>query len=274
MGHNKAMAGHPLRVLTWNLLLDVVRRPVAWPWAVRRTVLPGVLKDLDPDIACLQEVGAPALALLPQALGGHDHKTRRSAFHHIAPDEGEHYPIFWRRGRFSLLDHGHFWLSDTPDVPSRSFNWKCPQLVTWVRLEDRRTGHPLLVVNTHFGHRVHARTRSAELLARRLLHGGEHPTVVCGDFNTRPEDPVFRPIRDAGLVRTDEALGQTPPRTLHLYGLPLLSLDAVWCSPHFIVHESTLMKGRSGAVHASDHFGVLAALEISQDQFPPPKGEG
>ena len=34
-------------------------------------------------------------------------------------DEGEHAAIFYDTDKFDMLDHGDFWLSETPDCPSK-----------------------------------------------------------------------------------------------------------------------------------------------------------
>ena len=69
---------------------------------------------------------------------------------------GEFAAVFFRTERFILADHGHFWLSETPDVPaSRSWAASQTRMVTWCSLEDRMLAEPevartFMVFNTHF----------------------------------------------------------------------------------------------------------------------------
>jgi hypothetical protein len=40
-------------------------------------------------------------------------------------DAGEHSAIFYRKERFKLLDSGDFWLSETPDKPTKGWDAQC-----------------------------------------------------------------------------------------------------------------------------------------------------
>ena len=42
-------------------------------------------------------------------------------------ERGEHAAIFYRTSRFELLDHGDFWLSQTPDTPSVGWDAVLPR---------------------------------------------------------------------------------------------------------------------------------------------------
>ncbi|MCQ4214395.1 endonuclease/exonuclease/phosphatase family protein, partial [Streptomyces longispororuber] len=121
-------------------------------------------------------------------------------------DRGEFAAIGYDRERLEALDSGHFWLSDTPDVPgSETWGGCCTRMVTWVRLRDLRVGGELLAVNTHFDHEsAYARERAAELLAARLrVLAPGLPRVVTGDFNAPADDPVHAALLDAAdLVDT------------------------------------------------------------------------
>ena len=71
-------------------------------------------------------------------------------------DAGESAAVFYRKERFEKLDGGHFWLSETPDVPgSKGWDAALPRVATWVRLKDRAAPDrpPVLFLNTHLDHR-------------------------------------------------------------------------------------------------------------------------
>ena len=45
---------------------------------------------------------------------------------------GEHSAILYRTARFALLDHGDFWLSETPDVPGKGWDARCcNRIASW-----------------------------------------------------------------------------------------------------------------------------------------------
>ena len=45
--------------------------------------------------------------------------------------EGEHAAIFYRIDKFELLEHGDFWLSETPEKPSVGWDAVLPRICTW-----------------------------------------------------------------------------------------------------------------------------------------------
>ena len=51
-------------------------------------------------------------------------------------EKGEMMALYYKRDRFEKLDSGHFWLSETPDVPgSKSWGAWSTRMCTWVKLQ-------------------------------------------------------------------------------------------------------------------------------------------
>ena len=48
--------------------------------------------------------------------------------------KGEHAAIFYRIDKFELLEHGDFWLSETPEKPSVGWDAVLPRICTWGHL--------------------------------------------------------------------------------------------------------------------------------------------
>ncbi len=129
-------------------------------WPLRADRVANLLRFYNPDLFGLQEALQGQIddlvARLPQyAWFGVGRDDGRSA--------GEGTPIFYRRDRFTLLDQGTFWLSETPEVPgSKSWDAAITRIATWGRFVDRTTGTRFLYLNTHFDHIGQtARERSA-----------------------------------------------------------------------------------------------------------------
>lgn len=53
--------------------------------------------------------------------------------------EGEHAAIFYRIDKFELLEHGDFWLSETPEKPSVGWDAVLPRICTWGHLLHKVT---------------------------------------------------------------------------------------------------------------------------------------
>jgi len=154
-----------LRIMTYNIRLDT---PVDGPnrWAYRRA---GVVAQIDwfhPDIFGLQEVvfsqKQDMIADLP------DYRLI-GAGRDDGHDAGESSPLGYRIELFDLLGSGTFWLSPTPERPSKGWDAAFPRVATWVRLRTKRGGKTILAVNTHWDHiGIEARRQSGLLLARWL----------------------------------------------------------------------------------------------------------
>lgn len=201
-----------LGALTFNIRYDNPGDGVhAWP--DRRDRVVALIRSLDADVVGLQEVLPSQRAYLEEHLGeaaavgdsqsaAPPHRDeaagqppRRYVFRGVGRDDGagrgEQSPVLYRADRFDELGWGTWWLSETPDQPSRGWDGALNRIATCVRLKDRSTGTTLLVVSTHFDHRgERARLESARLLAAKL---GEEPRIVLlGDFNASPGSPPHR----------------------------------------------------------------------------------
>jgi len=187
--------------MTFNIRYDNPGDGVnAWP--KRRAFVADLIRKHDPDLLGLQEVLViqrdQLLADLPayEVIGvGRDDGDCK----------GEFSPALFRRTRFSLVDKGWFWLSETPDKPG-SMGWDaaCPRIATWVRLRDETTQRELLMLNTHFDHKgATARTESAVRIARFLKPRSDKTVVVTGDFNCGPDSKAYSLLIGAGPALRD-----------------------------------------------------------------------
>ncbi len=194
-------AAEPWRLATYNLRLNVASDgPNAWPQ--RREQVLALIRYHEWDVFGTQE-GLPDQIRDLETIDGFE---RVGVGRDDGAQRGEHAAIFVRRARFDVLRSGTFWLSETPEQPSKGWDARCcHRIVTWVALRDRQApgSAPFYVFNTHFDHEgVVARRESAKLLlARRAAIAGEAPTLVIGDFNAAPDsEPVQilrRELRDA-----------------------------------------------------------------------------
>ncbi len=259
-------AGSELLAVTWNL-----RYPArdAYPWREERLELTVELwRARDPDLVGTQEGVWSQLTDLQRELP----EWGWIGFGRDGGSRGEHNAIFYRRARFEVLEHDHFWLSATPrTIGSRSFGNGIPRMATWVRLEDRDSGAELVVWNTHFDHQSDpARLRSAELIGERLAAVAPAARlIVLGDFNAPAvSSEPYELLRSSADLK--DAWLLAPQRgpdvgTFHGYHGPMADtprIDWVLCrGPLRPLEASIWTFGRDGR-YPSDHFpvGVRFAL--------------
>ena len=190
-----------VEVVTFNIRYGTANDGAnAWPH--RREAVLDYLDDCDADFIGLQEALSMQSDLVKARLEGDYDMIIRTR--EKRDGEGEATPLLYRRDRWRLDPerHGTFWLSETPDVPaSRSWQTSLPRIATWGRFEDRSTGRPVWVFNTHFDHRsAAARLGAARLIASRIarLVPAQEPVIVMGDLNATPESPPLATLLSGG----------------------------------------------------------------------------
>lgn len=260
----EAVRDAPLRVMAFNVRLPT-DADGANRWDARRDIAVRMLRQADADVIGTQELfkrqGDELVAALPRyAWFG---RGRRGG------DDDEHMGVFYRTDRLRLLEHGDFWLSDTPGVPG-SISWGnlYPRMATWARFERLADGRRFTVFNTHLPYRdqdAAARLRCAALLRARIdaLPRGE-PVVLLGDFNTAPDGDVHAALLQAGLrdAWTAAVTRRGPEATFHAYtGTADRRIDWILVRGLSVRAVHTIDASEHGR-YPSDHFPVLAELGL------------
>lgn len=187
-GEMKTTAGE-IRAVTFNIRYDNPNDGVH-AWSNRRERVAELLRGFDADIIALQEAMKHQLDFLQSELPDW---TFIGVGRTDGRDAGEFSPIGFRTEQFELIEWGTWWLSPTPDQPSRGWDAALPRIATWARLRDLHAGVSFLVVGTHFDHRGEiAREESAKLIDSKLAD--EPRVLLMGDFNAVPKSPPHRAL--------------------------------------------------------------------------------
>ena len=184
-------------------------------WAKRCQVICDQMNFMAPEIFGTQEVLYVQLQDMQKALDGYDYiGVGRDDGQH----GGEHEAIFYKTDKLQLLDHGDFWLSETPDKPGLGWDAVCIRICTWGKfavkaqneqrhgLFNRRKKEPQQVFyffNLHMDHvGVVARREAAKLVVakvREIAQGA--PVFVTGDFNVDQNDEIYTIFTKLGLLK-------------------------------------------------------------------------
>ena len=110
-----------LRVATFNLRYDN-KNDSGNLWTDRMKPVADLIRFHDFDVVGVQEALANQLtdvssALPEYALYGKGRDDGKAA--------GEHSSIFYKKDKFTFLNKGDFWLSETPDVPGKGCDVTC-----------------------------------------------------------------------------------------------------------------------------------------------------
>ena len=168
-------------------------------WQQRCPVVCGQIAFEHPDIFGTQEVlhGQlhDMLALLTDydyiGVGRDDGQTK-----------GEYAAIFYDKNKLRLLDHGNFWLSETPEKPALGWDAACIRICTWGKFRDRKSRKTFFFFNLHMDHvGVVARREGAKLVVERIRQlAGRKPVVLTGDFNVDQNDEIYTIFSSSGLL--------------------------------------------------------------------------
>jgi endonuclease/exonuclease/phosphatase family metal-dependent hydrolase len=234
-------------------------------WEARRELFLASIRDADPDLIGTQELfklqGDAIVESLPDYAWFGISRRGNS--------EDEHMGVFYKKDRLRVIRQSQFWLSETPDQPgSVSWNMSLPRMVTWAEFD--RDGQRFFFFNTHFAHRredEEARLKSAKLIVDRLRAiAGDAPTIVTGDFNAAADGPVHAAMLTGGLRDTRAIALQRagPEGTFHGFrGTPGdARIDWILVSPHWRALRNETLTFHDGPRYPSDHFPVLAAVEL------------
>lgn len=255
----------PMNVATYNLRLNIPSDGAnAWPH--RKDAVKALIQYHEIDLFGTQEgladqiddlAGMPGFAYV--GVGRDD--GRRA---------GEFAAIFYRTARFQVIQHGDYWLSETPEKPGKGWDARCcNRIATWAKMRDLRTGTEFYVFSVHFDHEgVVARRESAHLMLRKMRElAGALPLLCLGDFNATPEsEPIA--IMSAGLrdaFRVSAAPPYGPVGTFNDFKLDAAltdRIDYIFVNARVKVLNYAALTDSSGARFPSDHLPVVARVSL------------
>lgn len=263
-----------LQVMTFNVR-GSYHRDGRNAWRHRADLNVRVIRRYAPDLIGFQEF---------QGGNRRFYEANLSNYERLPGPEYENHPprsrneIYWNPGRLALVDNGGFWLSETPEKFSRSWNTHQVRCANWARFRLARDGTEFVHLNAHLDHKsVEARRQAASLIVRRLEGlDGRLPVLITGDFNAEPAFAVHRIFSDAGFSDTHLVAGEPPTRTFHKFQgddfVPrrpdregridwILSRDGTpeirWaCASYRVVRDA------EPPIYPSDHYPVLADVKL------------
>ena len=258
-----------LSVMTFNMRYD---NPEDGQnnWRFRRERIAGVIKAQEVDVLGTQELLSNQFNDLSGLLTGYQGVGVGRL---DGAESGEYCAVFFRKDRFTLLDSGTFWLSETPEVVG-SLGWDgaCERIATWVVLRDR-DGRELFFIDTHLDHVGQvARDEGVSLLMKRIetLSGGR-PVILTGDFNSEPGSSVVVHVQKDGVLRDAKAIaaqrsgtdwsfsdfGQIPEAERPL-------LDYIFVSGDIEAVRYEVLPDIFDGGYVSDHAPVMAVVKIAK----------
>jgi len=227
-------------------------------WYVRAPYVLRMIEKLQPDVLCLQEVHPPQYAYLKKHLAGYDsvigYREERGV-------HSEACPIFYNAARFTLLDSGTFWLSDTPDVQSKFEDSWHYRIASFAKLRDA-DGTVFTVFNTHPDYRIEdVRIRQLRVLADRI-EKTEGKVIVTGDMNAVKGEKALEPF-EAMLKDSKDFRGDVFGATFNGFGeKPEEWIDFIYLPKDCTLVDTGIDKTLYDGVYPSDHYPIYAKVRL------------
>jgi endonuclease/exonuclease/phosphatase family metal-dependent hydrolase len=166
-------------------------------WEVRKDELSNMIQKYEPDFLGIQEA-------LPNQVEYLDSQLQNYKYIGFGRDgegsQSESVPIFYKADRYELLKKEVFWLSETPENPSKGWDAALNRITTYGIFLNRQTRDTLHVFNTHYDHRGEkARVNSSRLLVSKIesMRLRDKKVILMGDFNSRPEEEPVKILNKA-----------------------------------------------------------------------------
>ena len=248
-----------LKVMSYNIRLGSGKDGTN-SWALRYTATEEMLKDQKPDVFGVQEALDYQVHYIEDMCGYESVGVGRED----GKKEGEHMSIFWNKKTVSMLKWGTFWLSETPQKPSKGWDAACFRTATWALMKDKKTGKKFYFVNTHLDHEgKEAQKNGLKLIVEKIAEMNPEglPMVLTGDFNIEPSNPALADL-DARMQSTRKIAEKTDDLTTYNgWGKSSMMIDYIYVSGFSSCPEyQTVTKRYADRKFISDHYPICATL--------------
>ncbi|MEY3059909.1 MAG: hypothetical protein RL000_1261 [Bacteroidota bacterium] len=260
-----ATSAQTIKIATYNLRYANTT-DIGNLWIERKHAVVDLIQYHQFDIFGVQEAVKLQLEDLKTALPSFD-------YYGVGRDDGqsagEHSSIFYKKERFTLLDKGDFWLSQTPEKPGFGWDAKFNRICSWVKLSDKRTKKIFFVFNAHYDHQAMvAREESSKLVLSKIqLIAGESPVVFMGDLNGGRDTNWYLLLANSSSLKDTYDLVEKPYQLNGSFNgfntneVRKDIIDHVFVSKHFKADRWAVLTDTYFGKFPSDHFPV--AVEIN-----------
>ncbi len=255
-----------LKVMTFNirLSLDSDREN---SWINRKDDALKLMSYYHPDVIGVQEAVPQQMTDIKTGLKNYD-------FVGVGRDDGankgEYSAIFYDTEKLQVLQSGTFWLSETPEKPSKGWDAAYNRVCTYALFKTKKGGKKFWAFNVHFDHVGNvAREKSAQLILDKIknLNTKNLPVVLTGDFNltddTKPIKLLSENLSDSFYHSKKAHYGPTGTFTaFDVNTIPKDRIDYIFTKRFECTSIRTINDRRENLLYPSDHFPVLAELQF------------
>lgn len=258
-----------IKIMSFNVRTTLTESNTANNWDNRKKACIEIINDHQPTIIGVQEAKyAHHWTYLKEQLA--DNYTGYGVNRDTGKESGtgEVMGILYNKDLIEKLDGGTFWLSETPDVPSKGFGANYSRCATWGLFKHKATAKKFCYINTHIDHQVEAAKFGGMNLISEFFgqYKDEYLLFLTGDFNMTSDHKSIDPI-ESYMYNTREVA----PEWLTDYDTTFNGfttgknsiIDHIYCSNYLkVVEYHTIDEQYNNTVYCSDHYPVYAIIKL------------
>ncbi len=257
-----------LKVMTYNIRLSL-ERDKENSWDNRKQDALALMNYYHPDYFGVQEA-------VPQQMT--DIKTGLKDYDYVGvgrddgKNQGEYSAIFYDKNKLEVMKSGTFWLSETPEKPSKGWDAAYNRVCTYALFKLKKSGKMFYAFNVHFDHVGNiARVNSSKLILEKIkeLNTENLPLTLTGDFNltdeTEPIKIISKSLDNAYYHSKKPHYG--PKGTFTAFDVntvPKERIDYIFVKGFETETIRTINDRRENLLYPSDHFPILAKIEFKK----------
>ncbi|MBU4538394.1 MAG: endonuclease/exonuclease/phosphatase family protein [Weeksellaceae bacterium] len=255
-----------LKVMTFNIRLSL-ESDKENSWDNRKTDALKLMDYYHPDFFGVQEAVPQQMTDIKTGLKNYDFV---GVGRDDGADKGEYSAIFYDTEKLQVLQSGTFWLSETPEKPSKGWDAAYNRVCTYALFKMKKGGKKFWAFNVHFDHVGNvARENSSKLILEKIkaFNPKNLPVVLTGDFNLTDETAPIRIISE-NLNDTfyhSEKPHYGPAGTFTAFDIntiPKERIDYIFVKHFECETIRTINDRRENLLYPSDHFPVIAELKF------------
>lgn len=230
------------------------------------------LKNYSPDIIGFQEYDSVWKTAIDSVLTGYE---KQLVYGNTSISEAGT-PIYWKSSKFSALEKGTFWLSETPDKISYGWGAIHYRTCTYAVLKVKSNNMLIIAANAHLDHEVElARDKGMELIMNRMnalmekyeAKGyGEIYFHIIGDFNAQPSSKMAQELSKKLTEARYAAVELGTPVDQNTYSsykeTPTSRGDFMFITNNVDVPYYKVALDKVNGYPISDHYGLYGELRI------------
>ena len=197
--------GNAIRVMSFNVS--------GWNYKNTKNLVPKVILEYNPDILGVQECTYDFYKKLTKEMPTYEFVGVGRENGKLDKNSGESCGILYKKDKFTLVDSGTFWLSETPDTPSQGWDGDYIRICTWVILNNNETGEEFAHVNTHLeniddGTGMEALEKGTQMVVDQALTF-DMSVIITGDLNFEKGTEYYNIVADAGFQDSQDIADST-----------------------------------------------------------------